>query len=765
MATVYIPNPELERKTILQKYKELLLSVYDKTTAEQRKIIHKAFALAANAHRDMRRKSGEPYIYHPLAVAKIVVQEINLATTSVVCSLLHDVVEDTEYTLEDIQDMFGEKVAKIIDGLTKIDELAFNNDVSLQAENFKKIFLTMSEDIRVILIKLADRLHNMRTLSSMPPEKQWKISSETSYFYVPIAHRLGLYSIKSELEDYAMQYTDPSSYHLIFNKLKSTQTIRETMIKDFIEPIKKRLKEENIVAEASGRTKSIASIFQKMKRQNVNFEDVYDIFAVRFVFDAEPENEIKSCWDIYRIVTNIYPHNKPDRVRDFLSMPKSNGYQALHTTVMSNSGKWIEVQIRSRRMDEIAERGFAAHYKYKEADKTPKEYDNRVEEWLLKIRNILKGNDINAIDFLNEIKLNLDLKEVYVFTPKGDMRVLNAGASVLDFAYSLHSNLGNKCLGGKVNSNIVPRNHKLKNGDQVEIITSKNQKPTIEWFNYVITSKAKENIKEAIKNEQKKYTEDGMRILKSYLQELNLEFSNANIKVIQTATEIKSPIEFWSFIAEKKLSKHAVAQIIANSNNTKIPTKNAAEIIADEKKNQEELEKFQQTISETTDASSLNKLIDKQLEERPEIFTIDDTSEKIKYHVAPCCNPIPGDQVVGFKLSNDEIIVHKTECSKAIEQMSKFGNRIIKAKWRKEQEIAFFSGIKMEGFDKKGMIKEIVDIISSQMNLNIRSINIATKNNVFKGEVMLYIENVKALNDLIKKISAIENIEKIERIG
>lgn len=746
MPTVYIPNAELERKTILQKYKELLLSVYDKTTVEQRKTIHKAFALAANAHKDMRRKSGEPYIYHPLAVAKIVVQEINLGTTSVVCALLHDVVEDTEYTLEDIRDMFGDKVAKITDGLTKIEELAINNDVSLQAENFRKIFLSMSEDIRVILIKLADRLHNMRTLASMPAEKQWKISSETSYFYVPIAHRLGLYSIKSELEDYAMQYTDPTSYHLISNKLKSTQATRDTMIKDFIAPIQQRLQEENIKAEVSGRTKSIASIFQKMKRQNVNFEDVYDIFAVRFVFDAEPENEIKLCWDIYRIVTNIYPHNKPDRVRDFLSTPKSNGYQALHTTVMSNSGKWIEVQIRSRRMDEIAERGFAAHYKYKEADRTPKEYDNRVEEWLMRIREVLKSEETNALDFLNEIKLNLDLKEVYVFTPKGDMRTLNAGATVLDFAYDLHSNLGNKCLGGKVNSNIVPRNYVLKNGDQVEIITSKNQKPTVEWFDYVKTSKAKETIKEAIKIEQKKFSEKGMEILKGYFSELNLEYSPQNIGMIQAATKIKSRIEFWCYIAENKLSKKKIAQIIANEKNA-------------------ELEKFQQSVSGGIKDKSLEDLIDEQLDKNPEIFMLDDTTDKIKHTTAHCCNPIPGDQVVGFQISNDEIIIHRTDCPNAIEQMSKFGNRIIKAKWRKEQAIAFLSGIKMEGFDKKGMIKEIIDIISSQMNLNIRSINIATKNGIFKGEVMLYIENVKALNDLIEKMKAIDNIEKIERIG
>ncbi len=744
---IYIPNAELERKTILKKYRELLELMWNKTTSEQRKTIHKALALAAKAHKDMRRKSGEPYIYHPLAVAKIVVQEINLGTTSVVCALLHDVVEDTEYTLQDIEDMFGEKVAKITDGLTKIENLAISSDESIQAENFRKIFLSMSEDIRVILIKLADRLHNMRTLESMPTEKQWKISSETSYFYVPIAHRLGLYKIKSELEDYAMQYTDPMNYRLIYNKLKDTEATRETMIRDFEIPIQQKLEEEGIRAEVSGRTKSISSIYQKMKRQEVNFEDVYDVFAVRFVFDAEPQDEVRRCWDIFRIVSNIYPHNKPDRVRDFLTNPKPNGYQALHTTVMSKSGKWIEVQIRSRRMDEIAERGFAAHYKYKEGGRTPKEYDNRVEEWLSKIRTILKSDDGSALDFLNELKLNLDLKEVYVFTPKGDMRVLNAGATVLDFAYDLHTNLGNKCLGGKVNSNIVPRDYVLKNGDQVEIITSKNQRPTLEWLDFVRTSRAKERIKEAIKLEQKKFSQDGMRILQEFFKELDIEFSPQNIGMVQAATKIKSPIEFWNYVAERKLTLEKVQQIIANKKN-------------------KDLEAFQKIVTDSLNEKSLETLINEQLDKNPEIFMLNETSaEKIRHIIAPCCKPIPGDQVVGFQLSSDEIVVHRTNCPEAIEQMSKFGNRIIKAKWRKEQEIAFLSGVKMEGFDKKGMIKEIIDIISSQHNLNIRSLNIETKDGVFTGELMLYVENVKTLNELIEQLRQIDNIEKVARVG
>ncbi|MBQ4356200.1 MAG: bifunctional (p)ppGpp synthetase/guanosine-3',5'-bis(diphosphate) 3'-pyrophosphohydrolase [Bacteroidales bacterium] len=744
---IYIPNAELERKTILRKYRELLSLVWDKTTPAQRETIHKAMALAAKAHKDMRRKSGEPYIYHPLAVAKIVVQDINLGTTSVVCALLHDVVEDTEYTLEDIRDMFGDKVARITDGLTKIENLTLSQDESIQAENFRKIFLSMSEDIRVILIKLADRLHNMRTLESMPPEKQWKISSETTYFYVPIAHRLGLYSIKSELEDYAMQYTDPINYRLIYNKLKDTEKTRETMIHDFVVPIQQQLEEEGIVAQVSGRTKSICSIYQKMKRQNCQFEDVYDVFAVRFVFEAEPQDEVKRCWDIFRIVSKIYPHNKPDRIRDFLTNPKPNGYQALHTTVMGRSGKWIEVQIRSHRMDEIAERGFAAHYKYKEDGRTPKEYDNRVEDWLATIRTILKSDDSSALDFLNEVKLNLELKEVYVFTPKGDMRTLPAGSTVLDFAYDLHTNLGNKCLGGKVNSNIVPRNYVLKNGDQVEIITSKNQHPTTEWFDFVKTTRAKERIKEAIKLEQKKFSQEGMRILEGYFKELDYGFTPQNIGKIQGATKIRSPFEFWNYVADGKLSKERVAQILSEEKN-------------------KNLETFQKSITNALNEKSLDTLIDEELEKNPEIFMLDESSsEKIKHVIAPCCQPIPGDQVVGFQISSDEIVVHRTNCPEAIEQMSKFGNRIVKAKWRKDREIAFLAGIKLEGFDKKGMIKEIIDIISAQHNLNIRSLNIATKNGVFTGKLMLYIENVKALNELIEQLHGIDNLEKIQRVG
>lgn len=741
----YKPDPEKERKEILSKYRYLLSCMYDKTNKEQRKKIRKAFTISVNAHQNMRRKSGEPYIYHPLAVATIVANEVKLGTTSVVCALLHDVVEDTEIELSAIRDIFGDTVANIIDGLTKIEDIEFDNDTSIQAENFRKIFISMSNDVRVILIKLADRLHNMRTLEYMSEEKRLKISSETSFFYVPIAHRLGLYQIKSELEDCAMKYTNNIVYNHILDKIKSSETERETLIRDFAAPIKQRLIQEGIKAEMSSRVKSISSIYEKMKKKKVEFEDIYDIFAIRFVFDAEPKDENKICYEIADIVKKLYKTN-PGRERNFLSNPKANGYQSLHVTAMSNSGKWVEVQIRSRRMDEIAENGFAAHFRYKEDEKTPDEYENRVEDWLTKIKEILKSNDVSALDFLNEIKLNLDLKEIILFTPKGDSRTMPAQSTVLDFAYELHTKLGNQCIGAKVNYNIVPLDYILQSGDQVEVITSKKQKPKVDWLDFVTTSKAKESIKEAVRLEQKKLTEVGKTKLKEMLKELDLKFEPQNYGKIQSGLKMRSTVEFWSFIAEDKLSIDRIKKILSNEKNS-------------------ELESFQKKVSTEIDTKSLDDLINEELSMNPEIFMLDDTSEKIRHVVAPCCKPIPGDQVVGFQMSDDVIFIHQTSCPKAIEQMSKFGNRIIKAKWKKEQKIAFLSGIRIEGFDKKGMIKDIVNVISAQLDLNIRSLNIETQGNIFTGKLMLYIQNVKSLNELTEKLKRIDNVERVERIG
>lgn len=693
----YIPDEELENKEIVRKYRELLSVLYHKTNDEQRKLIRKAFVLATNAHNGVRRKSGEPYIYHPIAVAMICCKEMNLGTTSVVCALLHDVVEDTDYTLEDMRDMFGDTVAEIIDGLTKIEDLVLDDrSSSIQAENFRKIFLSMSKDVRVILIKLADRLHNMRTLESMPPEKQLKIASETSYFYVPFAHRLGLYTIKSELEDYAMRYTDPTDYYAIAARMKETEEERTALIADFVKPIQESLEANGIHAEVSSRTKSIYSIHQKILRKKVNFDDIYDIFAVRFVFDSPVDEEFEICWRIYKIVCLLYQTN-PKRDRNFLTHPKANGYQSLHVTAMSKAGKWVEVQIRSKRMDEIAEKGLAAHYKYKEEDETrpDSEMDDRLESWLRKTREILNSKDADALDFLNEVKLNLGLKEVYVFTPKGDMKTLPAGSTVIDLAYALHTNLGDHCIGAKVNYNIVPVDKVLENGDQVEIITSKKQTPKTEWLEFVRTPKARRSIRDFLRS----------------------------VQVGSITTE------------SGKKSKN------------------------------KELTLFKRKVSEEISNKSLDELIDEQLNATPNVFMLDEKYDIIKYVIADCCNPIPGDQVVGFQVSDDKIVVHQTSCPHAIEQMSKFGNRIIKTKWRKGQNIAFLSGIRISGFDRKGMIKEIIDVVSSQMGLNIRSLNIETKNNVFSGTLMLYIQSVRALTSLIQSLEKIDQIEKVERIG
>lgn len=743
----YIPDEQLENRTVVRKYRELLQVVWPRTDAEERKQIRKAFKLATDAHYGVRRKSGEPYIYHPIAVAMICCSEMNLGATSVICALLHDVVEDTDYTLDDMRELFGEVVANIIDGLTKIDDLVVDNEnISLQAENFKKIFLSMSKDVRVILIKLADRLHNMRTLDAMPPEKQLKIASETSYFYVPFAHRLGLYAIKSELEDYAMRYTNPTEYFAIAEKLKDSEQERATMIPEFIAPIQKALDKAGIKAEITSRTKSVSSIYNKMIRKQINFEDVYDIFAVRFVFDSPMYEEFDICWRIYHIICNLYQTN-PSRDRNFLSHPKPNGYQSLHVTAMSKQGRWVEVQIRSKRMDEIAEKGLAAHYHYKDdGESADSDMNKRLEDWLLKAREILDSKDADALDFLSEVRLNLGLKEIYVFTPKGDMKTLPQGATVLDFAYALHTNLGDHCIGAKVDYNITPVNKVLSNGDQVEIITSKKQFPKAEWLEFVQTPKARRSIKDFFRNEQQELVSSGKLLLKQYFEELKIDFTEENVQKLMEVSLEKSPESFWNSVVSKKLTKSKIARLMS--------VKNAKELV-----------EFQQKVSEEIESKPINQLIDEQMDVTPNAFLLDDDYEQIKYVLADCCNPIPGDTVVGFQVSDDRIVVHQTSCPNAIAQMSRFGNRIIKTKWRKGQNIAFLSGIKLKGFDRKGIIKEMMDVITSQMDLNIRSLNIETKNNVFTGTLMLYIQSVKTLNNLIEQLRHIDQMESVERIG
>ncbi len=740
----YIQNPEIERKTILKKYKELALAIDPSTRKALKTNFFKAYSLAVKAHKDMRRKSGEPYIYHPITVAEIVLNEIGLGATSAIAALLHDVVEDTDYTLQDIHDMFGDKVATIVDGLTKIEDIAAE-DSSQQAENFKKILVSMTDDPRVILIKLADRLHNMRTLDSLPSEKRLKIASETIFFFVPLAHRLGLYRIKSELEDLAMKYYDQFEYNKIASRLKESREEREQLIHDFIKPIQEKLDQLGIEVEVSSRTKSIHSIFQKMKNKGIDFEDIYDIFAVRLVFDSIPEEEKDICWKIHTAVTSLYKTN-PLRERNFLTNPKSNGYQSLHVTAMSNIGKWVEVQIRSKRMDEIAEKGFAAHYKYKEENRTPEEYENRVETWFLNIREILKSEDSNAIELLDEIKMNLQLKEVIFFTPKGDRKVLPNGATVLDFAYKLHTDIGHACIGAKVNHNIVAIDHVLKNGEQVEIITSKKQFPKREWLSIAKTTHARERIKDALRKKQKETSALGIEKLKVIFENMGEEYSPANMKKAQSLLKFSSTVEFLNAIAQDKVNESKISKLFSQS------------MVNDEYKD------FRTKITTQGERTSIDAIIDEQLEKKPEIFFLDDTTEAIQYKIATCCKAIPGDQVVGFQITNDTIEVHQTKCPKAIEQMSKFGNRIIKAKWRKDHDLAFLCGIKLQGFDRQGLLKEVIDLISSQLGLNIRSIDFSTVGNLFSGKLIFYIQNTKTLYGLIDSLNAIEEIEKTERI-
>ena len=555
---------EKERQEILKRYKNLLKVCKPNSSAEDKKLIRKAFNLAVEAHKDMRRKSGEPYIYHPIAVAYISASEIGLGTTSVICALLHDVVEDTDYTLTDIRGLFGEKVARIIDGLTKISEIFDNTSPSIQAENFKKMLLTLSDDVRVILIKLADRLHNMRTLSAMPPQKQLKISYETLYLFAPLAHRLGLYSIKSELEDLALKHTEPEIYDNIYQKVKESEKERARFITRFINPIKKELTKQKLDFTITHRTKSINSIWEKMKKKEIPFEEVFDLFAIRIVVNTSAEQEKAECWKVYSIVTDFYRPN-PDRLRDWISIPKANGYESLHTTVMSSTGQWVEVQIRSKRMDEIAEKGYAAHWKYKETGNS----ESGLDEWLRKIRELLKSPEANALDFLDDFKLNLFSDEIFIYTPKGELKTLPIGATTLDFAYNIHSKLGDSCIGAKVNHRLVPLNYKLKSGDQVEIISSGKQKPKEDWLEYVITAKAKSKIKAALKEDTRKLAEEGKEILMRKFKQFKLEFNNANISKLSSFYKIPNSQELFCHVASGKIGLKEIKLFIQEKDRSK----------------------------------------------------------------------------------------------------------------------------------------------------------------------------------------------------
>lgn len=728
-------------------YNDLILSCSKHVKIKDTELIRKAFDLAKESHKGVKRKSGEPYIVHPIAVAKIVTAEMGLGVTSITCALLHDVVEDTEYTLEDIEHFFGEKIASIIDGLTKISDV-FDKHSSLQAENFRKMLLTLSDDVRVILIKLADRLHNMRTLDSMPANKQLKIAGETIYLYAPLAHRLGLYAIKTELEDLSLKYRHPNIFNDITNKIKDNEKKRQQEINRFSLPIIEKLEKNKIEFDINGRPKSIFSIWNKMQSKNIPFEEVYDLMAIRIVFKAiNRETEKAQCWQIYSLITDIYTP-KPDRIRDWISSPKANGYEALHMTVMGPNGKWVEVQIRSQRMDEIAERGFAAHWKYKGEKTSESEFD----KWIKKIREMLENPNSDALEFLDEFKMNLFSAEIIVFTPKGDLKTLPKYSTTLDFAYEIHSEIGNKAIGAKVNHKLVPLNYILKSGDQVEIITSNKQKIQKEWLENVKTVKAKTGITDAIKAETKDRIQKGKSILESKLKDLNVHPSGRVLRKIIPEYEVVTKDELYSKIGSGIIKLDQLKKILKKNTKSKI------------------IRYWGLQISKTSSSGKAKKETDipKQIQKfnykDPLIIQDDSIPKNYDIQIAKCCNPIPGDDVIGYKSPEDNfVIIHKAKCPIAIRLMSSEGNFIVPAKWTSQKLLSSLAKLTLNGIDRIGVASDITEVISKELTVNIRKIFIETHDGIFEGEIELYVHNVADLNNLIMNISKIKGVDSVKR--
>ncbi len=730
--TVSKINAEEEKKEILKRYRALLKACKGNLDKGDKKLIRTAFDLSLEAHKDMRRKSGEPYIYHPIAVAQIVAEEIGLGTTGIVCALLHDVVEDTHYTLEDMERLFGKKVKDIIDGLTKISGV-FDHKSSLQAENFRKMLLTLSDDVRVILIKLADRLHNMRTLSSMARDKQLKIASETAYLYAPLAHRLGLYAIKTELDDLALKYTEEDVYNNIVTKLQQSKKERDVFIKEFTKPIREELDKEGFKYEIKGRPKSIHSIWNKMKKQSVSFEEIFDLFAIRIIIDSPTETEKSDCWKVYSIVTDYYTPN-PDRLRDWISTPKANGYESLHTTVMSSEGKWVEVQIRTQRMNEIAEKGYAAHWKYKEAS-----HESALDEWITRIREMLESPESNALDFIDDFKLNLFADEIFVFTPTGDIKTLPIGSTALDFAFEIHSDIGCKCIGAKINHRLVPISHKLNSGDQVEILTSTKQHPKDDWLSFVITAKAKSKIKASLKEEKRKLSEEGKEIFERKFKSLKLPKKEFNMNDLLLFYKVSNVLDFYHRIAVNAIDLKNLRDFFEQKEQGKLKLPAKSE---------------QQTFDEMV----------KKVRGKSDMLMIGEGIDKIDYKLSPCCSPIPGDDVFGFITINEGIKIHRTNCPNAIQLMSNYAYRIVKARWFNQQQIAFLAGIKITGMDDVGVVNNITKVISNELKVNIRSINIESNDGLFEGRIMLFVHDTEHLKTMMKKLKSLHGIVSVSRM-
>jgi len=727
---------ERERIEILNAYKGLLrASKQYRKTKEDTQLIRKAFNIAVEAHKDDRRKSGEPYIFHPIAVARICAEEMGLGTTSIVAALLHDTVEDTYITLQDIEDNFGLKVRKIIDGLTKIPEVLDDN-VSLQAENFRKLILTISDDLRVAFIKIADRLHNMRTLGSVRKDKKLKTAYETEFLYAPLAHRLGFHAIKLELEDIIFKYKEPEIYAEIESKIEKSKEIRSRFISQFIHPIKTALTNEGYKFKIKARYKSVPSIYNKLKNKNVEFDEIYDIFAIRIIIDV-PEDSEKSCsWRVYSIVTDFYQPN-PDRLRDWISIPKANGYESLHTTVMSNSGKWVEVQIRTTRMDDIAEKGYAAHWKYKENNAQRSSFDR----WIGEIRELLENPETNAVDFIDDFKMNLFADEIYVFTPKGDLRVLPKNATTLDFAFDIHTDIGLSCIGAKVNSKLMPLSHTLKSGDQVEVIRSSKQKPKHDWLKFVVTARAKQRIKSALKEEEKKISADGKEILQRKFKQIGITFGSENVSVLEKLYHIHGATELYYQIAKGKLDLKRIRKLEINNKKLILP-------VDEDKK---------------IHSGSLKNIIS-CVDNKKDTIIIGEDFKDLEYTLAPCCSPIPGDDVFGFITNSDGIKIHRTNCPNATQMMSNYAYRVIKAKWQSQKLKEQLTGLVIKGIDDMGIVNKITTIISDEHNVNMKSISFETHDGIFEGKIMLYVYDTEHLEKLKTKFEQIEGVQSVDRI-
>ena len=729
---------EQENKEILARYRDLISNTYRTLDEEQNKVIRKAFDIALDAHKDQRRKTGEPYIYHPIEVAKIVANEIGLGATSIACALLHDVIEDSEYTYEDIKKIFGKKIADIVNGLTKISVMNHQN-ISIQSENYRKLLLTLSEDFRVILIKIADRLHNMRTLESMAPDKQKKIASETVYIYAPLAHRLGFYNIKSELEDLSLKFNNPDVYFDIAERLELAKENREKYIEEFKKEVSEQLLDEGLNFSIKGRAKAISSIYRKMLKQNVTFDEVFDNYAIRIIYKSDAKNEKFLAWKIYSIVTDLY-HSNPQRMRDWISQPRSTGYESLHLTVLGPDKKWIEVQIRSERMDDIAEKGVAAHYKYKEGFSKNSDEKN-FDTWVTEIREVLENQQsLTTTELLDNIKLNLYSKEVFVFTPKGEIKILPIGSTALDFAFSVHSDLGTKCLGAKVNGKLVPISYVLQNGDQVDILSSQNQKPKSDWLDFVVTSKAKSKIKAILNSEKNQLVDEGKEILQRKMRHAKLNFNDDEINKMQKFFNLKTSQElFLSFqngnLDTGDLKKYTEGKGIFSNliqRFRKSPTKN----------------------TEFTEIPDTNL----------DLIVFGKDEEKMNYSFAKCCTVIPGDKIFGFITISDGIKVHNDACPNAINLRAQYDYRVLPAKWVNEESFKNRIKIEIEGLDRMGMINDITAVISNSMNMDMKSMSIESNNGIFLGTITLEVKNRNQLEETFKQLKNINGVSRIKRL-